>query len=458
MQPQRASQTSGARTRRAKQAAARLGQHELWRGPASAQTLRPQHSSGPQLQPREPQGGNGRCQQARGKWPLFGAFVAAQLQLTRAKQDRLLQGIRTLPDLQSAWLLLLFCASPRCTHVLRALPPVASLAFAESHDAAIAACVVDLLGTGPLPDSALQIAQLPFQQGGLNLRSGVALAPAAYWASWADTQPVLHRQLPTLAGEILARLRAREPAGPALSGVLQAQDALTTAGFRPPSWEDLLDNPAPPSSLDLSGHLPEPSARGWQAPAATAIAEQLQAALLPQLDAASQALLFSQTGPFSSRSFCSVPSCPELTFPSDHLRALLLRRLRLPLPLSARSCRCRRPLDPLGDHRAACARSDALRSRGCPLERAAARVCREAGARVTWNTLVRDLNVAVARFDDRRIEVIANGLPLWNSLRSTRPLCRRSRPTVWLAPCETLPAPSLCRRHGAGLHKNSACR
>ena len=70
---------------------------------------------------------------------------------------------------------------------------------------------------------------------------------------------MLHRQLPTLAGEILARLRAREPAGPALSGVLQAQDALTTAGFRPPSWEDLLDNPAPPSFLDLSGHLPSPA-------------------------------------------------------------------------------------------------------------------------------------------------------------------------------------------------------
>ena len=42
----------------------------------------------------------------------------------------------------------------------------------------------------------------------------------------------------------------------------------------------------------------------------------------------------------------------------------------------------------LGDHRAACARSG-----GCSLERAAARVCREAGACVTCNTLVRDLNV-----------------------------------------------------------------
>ena len=35
-------------------------------------------------------------------------------------------------------------------------------------------------------------------------------------------------------------------------------------------------------------------------------------------------------------------------------------------------------------------------------------------SRVTTNTLVRDLNVAVSRFDDRRIEVIANGLPLRN--------------------------------------------
>ena len=167
---------------------------------------------------------------------------------------------------------------------------------------------------------------------------------------------------------------------------------------------------------------PPPSPMGWQAPAAAAVAAHLQTELLAQLDVPSQALLFSETGPFSSRPFTTVPTCPELTFLSEPLRALLLRRLRLPLPLSARTCRCCRPLDPLGDHRAACSRSGALRSRGCPLERAAARVCREAGARVTTNTppkikintLVRDLNVAVSRFDDRRVEVIANGLPLWN--------------------------------------------
>ena len=36
-----------------------------------------------------------------------------------------------------------------------------------------------------------------------------------------------------------------------------------------------------------------------------------------------------------------------------------------------------------------------------------------AGAAVAMNVLVRDLNVDADRSDDRRIEVIANGLPLW---------------------------------------------
>ena len=52
--------------------------------------------------------------------------------------------------------------------------------------------------------------------------------------------------------------------------------------------------------------------------------------------------------------------------------------------------------------------------RRLPLERAAARVCREAGATVACHVLVRDLNIHPERFDDRRIEVIANGLPLWS--------------------------------------------
>ena len=83
-------------------------------------------------------------------------------------------------------------------------------------------------------------------------------------------------------------------------------------------------------------------------------------------------------------------------------------------PLVPALCPCRRRLDAYGDHSASCPRSGLLRSRAVPLERAAARVCREAGATVATNVLLRDLNLVVQRQDERRIEVIANGLPLWS--------------------------------------------
>ena len=52
------------------------------------------------------------------------------------------------------------------------------------------------------------------------------------------------------------------------------------------------------------------------------------------------------------------------------------------------------------------------------MERAAARVCREAGARVALNVFVRDLNLdSVVRHDERRLEVIANGLSLWSGVQ-----------------------------------------
>ena len=55
-----------------------------------------------------------------------------------------------------------------------------------------------------------------------------------------------------------------------------------------------------------------------------------------------------------------------------------------------------------------------LAARALPLERAVARVCREAGAAVAHNVRVADMNIDVPVVDDRRIEVVANGLPLWH--------------------------------------------
>ena len=98
-----------------------------------------------------------------------------------------------------------------------------------------------------------------------SLSSRAAPTCALEWLARGRTLLVLQRQLPRLADEILARLHAQEPSGPALLGVLRFHEALTAAGF---------GNQAPPSLTEQFKHMPEPSARGWQAPAAAAIAER----------------------------------------------------------------------------------------------------------------------------------------------------------------------------------------
>ena len=90
------------------------------------------------------------------------------------------------------------------------------------------------------------------------------------------------------------------------------------------------------------------------------------------------------------------------------------RRLWLPIPPSDRDCRCGLPLDPRGHHRAACATAGVLGRRGFALESAAARVCREAGARVSSNVRVQDMDlVRPDALDNRRLEIVADGLPLF---------------------------------------------
>ena len=49
------------------------------------------------------------------------------------------------------------------------------------------------------------------------------------------------------------------------------------------------------------------------------------------------------------------------------------------------------------------------------MEKAAARVCREAGARVAENVRLQAMNLGgISVHDGREIEVVANGLPLWH--------------------------------------------
>ena len=127
-------------------------------------------------------------------------------------------------------------------------------------------------------------------------------------------------------------------------------------------------NPPHGQTLFKAAHLQHNRTpnNGSQRPSALASHQAFRAELTASLDPASQAMLQSQSGPYASRTFTTIPFGLDTTYPSHLFRVLLLRRLRLPLPLSARICRCRRILDPLGDHRAACAQAGVRNSRSTP--------------------------------------------------------------------------------------------
>eukprot|EP00439_Symbiodinium_sp_Y106_P036756 s6569_g4.t1 len=131
------------------------------------------------------------------------------------------------------------------------------------------------------------------------------------------------------------------------------------------------------------------------------------------LDSASRALLLSQNGAGASCALTVLPTGADFVVPSEEFRVLLLRRLRLALPLAPRRCQCGRRLDSLGDHRSACAQVGVLAHRAGPLERAAARICREAGVRVaTRVALLRELNLDVPPLTAGGLRS-SHGVPLW---------------------------------------------
>ena len=91
----------------------------------------------------------------------------------------------------------------------------------------------------------------------------------------------------------------------------------------------------------------------------------------------------------------------------------MLRRLRLPLPLTSRLCRCGCLLDCFGHHRASCAQAEVWGRPRFAVESSAVHICREAGGRVATNVFVRDLDLPVPVNDGRHLEVVVDGLPVF---------------------------------------------
>ena len=240
----------------------------------------------------------------------------------------------------------------------------------------------------------------------------VLVRHAAYWSSWADCVHMVNKRHPQICRSILRSIVTDNPPHH-IEGVSISEAALRLSGFHPPSWEELADGLRPGRRAIEDEDRTQPRF-GWQKLAAESLQLDFREnVLMPSLPVEKRALLRSQSGPFSSTPFVAFPTTKVTTFDPQPFRVLMLRRVHLPLHLSTRNCRCGRPLDSLGYHRAACAVAGVLGRRGFPLESAAARVCREAGARVRTNVMVRDLDLwPPHRIDNRRLEVVADGLPL----------------------------------------------
>ena len=95
------------------------------------------------------------------------------------EEEVLWRAIPWVQDLQWAWQLFFQCASPRCKHVLRAVPPSLSAVYAEGHEwgmqATMATSSEGMPGDVSQQRVAGQLATLPMRMGGLGSRSAATI-------------------------------------------------------------------------------------------------------------------------------------------------------------------------------------------------------------------------------------------------------------------------------------------
>ena len=295
-----------------------------------------------------------------------------------------------------AWLLLLYCASPRAQHALRAVPPMDSAAYAAEHDQAVWTTVQHLLAEqdtrGREWHAARQIAFLPAASGGLGLANAERLAPAAYCAAWVDALSVMLQRCLEVARRYAQELAlGGGSTAPCLRAAAAAGDRLLAEGWSAhPEWDDLLHGVRPPPTHTEPSE-PGSWPHGWQKLAARSHAQHVLSRAPPQQLVAE--------------------------FPGS--AALPGGRACRRVPLASARCGghgepgCRAVVDQLGDHRAACARSGLLARRAPILERAWVRVAREAitaeGRVVPRQWLAQTTAPGVAPDDRRRLDLVIYG-------------------------------------------------
>ena len=110
-------------------------------------------------------------------------FARSVLGAENGRAFSLLDHIPSIPDLQSAWLVLVWWTTARANFWLRTVPPEWAHAFAEAHDRGLSQCLCAIMhvSVNAAWSSARESATLPLSMGGLGLRSAkIKARPAIY--------------------------------------------------------------------------------------------------------------------------------------------------------------------------------------------------------------------------------------------------------------------------------------
>ena len=322
-------------------------------------------------------------------------------------------------------------------------PPEQCTRYAGRHDQVLWHTLLVLPGclASSAPPCAQQHAQLPCRLGGCRLRSAAHIVPAAYWAAWADVLPSLRERFPDRAANLEL---SGEASRPCLQDALAARHLLRGEGFDAPTFPTVAKGARPeqpdPYLLD-----PGEWRHGWHYyPSTTREQHARQHIVTPRMRPASRALLRSASGRHCARHLTAVSREKVRTMSPDRFRVTFCRRLRLPFFLPEAVCEeCGMPLGEYGDYpllrlHAYRARASRVQAKAKHIEPAWEQVLKEAGATTHFQKLLRQTTPPVDPSDDRWMDVIASGLPLFGG----RTLLRRHHP---LAPaCQWLPIRLRC--------------
>ena len=238
---------------------------------------------------------------------------------------------------------------------------------------------------------------LPFQLGGCGLLSAMRSRVPAHWASWVDSLRTIHCQHPAPA-ELMVR-NLLEPSGFRHFGAAAfCHEVLCNRGYGAPGWRVLTAQPKGLAARVL-GVLAIPH-EGWQRDASSLLEQLFLDSVLARVSLDQCALLHSQGGPLAALPFTAMPVSPHQRFDSDIFRVLLLRRLSLPLPLSS-----------------TLAGVAVLSTALVTVQVVCWQVCWGGGV-MHWSLRQHVLDlVGICVQDQRRIEVIAEGLPIFHGVQ-----------------------------------------